>query len=78
MQGPLEHSMPAQGTVDSLLSTPRFTEHSACFQNNVGHSLCRVESQDTSPSVQVSTGPLLPRSGHTGHSQYDPESGNLL
>ena len=73
-QSSLEHSMPVQGTVDSLLSIPGFPEHSASFQNNVGHSSHMVESQDTSPSVQKTIGPLPPLSGHTGPSQYDPGS----
>lgn len=73
-QGPLEHSIPVQGTLGSFPSTPWFIEHSAPFQKKLGHSSHMAQSQDAPPPLQGTTGLLTPPSGHTGYSQPDQRS----
>ena len=60
-QRPIEHSVSVQWTVDSLLSTRGFPEHSARFQKKLGCLSHMVESQDTSPSLLGTTGHLPPK-----------------
>ena len=59
-QGPLEHSLPDQGTEGSFTSTSGKLEHSASFQKKLEHLSYMVESLDNLPSVQGTTDPLPP------------------
>uniref|UniRef100_A0A9L6KDQ4 Uncharacterized protein n=1 Tax=Mus musculus TaxID=10090 RepID=A0A9L6KDQ4_MOUSE len=73
-QAPLEHSIPVQETVGTLPSIPGFLEHLPSYQQKPGDWSFTVESQDTSPSLQGTKGPLPHTSNHTGHSQPDQRS----
>ena len=73
-QAPLEHSIPVQETVGTLPSFPGFLEHLPSYQQKPGDWSYTVESQYTSPSLQVTKVPLQHTSSHTGHSQPDQRS----
>ncbi|XP_038956234.2 mucin-17-like [Rattus norvegicus] len=70
-QGPLEHSMSVQGSGSSFSSTPGFLDHSTSSQKKLGYSSCKVESQDTWPTVQGTIGSLPSHSEPKVHSPHD-------
>ena len=70
-QAPLEHSIPVQETLDFLLTIPGVSRTFSIFPTEARELVNMVESQDTSPIFQSTTGPLPHPSSHTGYSQPD-------
>ena len=66
-----EYSIPVQETLDFLLTIPGVSRTFSIFPTEARELVNMVESQDTSPIFQSTTGPLPHPSSHTGHSQYD-------
>ena len=66
-----EYSIPVQETLDFLLTIPGVSRTFSIFPTEARELVNMVESQDTSPIFQSTTGPLPHPSSHTGYSQPD-------